>query len=109
MEQPYLYRTYWTGDKERVIPIAAIDESEYYETDITEVYFDTHSNEFLLISASGCSCWDGDYSETRYTDVESLEKALLDDGNKDQYNPTWKGANELLEQVREWQKSRKAS
>lgn len=105
MDRPYLYSRYWRGNKDEIIPVASIDESEDYEVDITEIYFDKTTKGFLLVTASGCSCWDGEYDEERYVSFEALKSALLDDGPKRRYNPTWSGGQDLLNQVEAWQKT----
>lgn len=80
--------------------IAGIDESEQYETDVTEIWHDGRS--FHLLTASGCSCWAGDYDDETYPTLDELERQIGLDGDEDRmYNPTLKGAQTLMQ--RAWQ------
>jgi hypothetical protein len=79
--------------------LADIDESQPYEIDVTEIYQDAAGN-FVLVTASGCSCWDGDYDEETYTTYPELVAALnLLTAPERYYNPSPSGAADLLAQV----------
>lgn len=79
--------------------LAYIDESGSYETDLTEIVYAKSTKEYLLRTASGCSCWDGEWNETGYKTLAELEAGLiLQDCN---YNPSLKGAIALVEEARD--------
>lgn len=80
--------------------IAAIDESEPYEVDMTEIYINDEDHTITLVTASGCSCWEGEYQTREFVTLEQLEKELRDpDINKYHYNPSIAGLQTLLEQA----------
>ena len=80
--------------------LAEHDESASYEIDVTEIYLDGRGN-FVLATAVGCSCWDGDYDEETYTTYPELAAALnLLTAPDRTYNPSLDGAEDLLAQVR---------
>jgi len=80
--------------------IAAIDESESYEVDITEIF--KVGDEFVLLTASGCSCWGGEYETRAFESLEELETGIRGD-RADQYlyNPSFSGLETLLKMARE--------
>jgi hypothetical protein len=81
--------------------IADVNEADSYEVDEASV-FAIDDGTFILRTASGCSCWDGEYYGTRY---DSLDELFTDIGPKGQsdysYNPTFAGAEELRRQATE--------
>ena len=79
--------------------LAGIDEADIYEVDANEVY-QKPDGSFLLRSASGCSCWDGDWTETEYPDFESLENTLMNTAQIGSYSPTLKGAEQLIREAK---------
>lgn len=83
-------------DRKRLdlIELATLDESMQYEVDITEIHYDPKTKEIVLITASGCSCWSGEYEEERFKSLLSLKRSLLKDDR--QYTPSYKGAEQLL-------------
>jgi hypothetical protein len=101
---------HWYSDDNDVLgratTIASIDEGEPYETDQTDILVETEGT-FLLATASGCSCWDGDWYVTRYDTVEELLEDIGPQGSADNggYNPSFKGVEDLLKQVEEWKNS----
>lgn len=84
--------------REDLIELGILDESADYEVDITEIHYDPIKREFVLLTASGCSCWDGDYSEERFSTPKELLKSLLKEDRK--YNPSFKGAKYLIAEAK---------
>jgi hypothetical protein len=76
--------------------LAFIDESEPYEVDMNGIY--TDGDKFYIISASGCSCWDGEYEESAYDSFEELKDALNTD-DVSSYNPSLKGIEILIKEA----------
>lgn len=76
--------------------IAVIDESEPYEVDMAEIW-KTKDGSYAYLTASGCSCWDGDFKRTDYNTKELLALALIQ--GETQWNPSLRGSLELLKQV----------
>lgn len=83
----------------RYIELGSVDEGESYEVDVTQIYYDKLDKMFVLITASGCSCWDGDCDEEKFKTLEELEKSLVTDDRT--YNPTLMGAKELIKEAKE--------
>ena len=78
--------------------LAFIDESADYEVDQTSICVDEEGT-FYLLTASGCSCWSGEYEEERFDSLEALENALV--GGDRTYNPSLTGVQALLQEARE--------
>jgi hypothetical protein len=92
--------TYTIYDHEipkELILVAELDESQSYEVDITKIYFNTEINKWVLAIASGCSCWEGDYEVEEFDTLAELGQSMIQDDR--QYNPSFRGANELLQQA----------
>lgn len=64
--------------KDQLIVLAEHDDGGSYEVDITLIGLDKGTNNFVLVTASGCSCWDGSYDEESFDSFEALSKSLLD-------------------------------
>lgn len=80
--------------------LASIDESAPYEIDVSEIYYNTEKNNFVLMTASGCSCWSGEYEEEFYEKLEDIEKYLFARDDKGYvYTPSVKGAQELVSEA----------
>jgi hypothetical protein len=84
--------SYYVPDKWKLL--AEIDESEPYEVDVTEIYQDAEGK-FILATASGCSCWGGEYDSESFDSLEALGTSMIKDDR--QYNPSFRAANELME------------
>ena len=85
--------------------VADIDESEPYEVDVTEIY--EHEGRFILVTASGCSCWDGDYETQEFDSLEAIANVLLDSVRDSYtYNPSISGMKELMAQAQKWAEAR---
>jgi len=78
--------------------VAAIDESYPYEVDVTEIYKDSQGK-YQLVTASGCSCWSGEYNAEEYGSLEELFSAGSLVERK--YNPSPKGLEELVKLAKE--------
>ena len=83
-------------------PIASVDESEPYEVDRTEIYFDNADGTFVYASASGCSCWEGEYDYTKYNSLWELEEALGTEEDERRWHPTLEGVKTLKAQIDDW-------
>lgn len=79
--------------------LAVLDESADYEVDVTEIWYDPRAREFLLLTATGCSCWDGEYNEERFKSLDELERSLLKDERT--YQPSFRGVETLIEQAKD--------
>ena len=73
--------------------LADIDESRDYEVDMSGIY--TDGTKFYFITASGCSCWSGEYDETVYNSFEELKNAIAMDDTSD-YAPSLNGVRYLI-------------
>lgn len=84
----------------QLIQLAFLDESEDWETDNTGIYLDMKNHKFILLTTSGCSCWDGDednYEEIEFYSLEDLHAHLIK-SNYD-YNPSRKGIIVLIQEA----------
>lgn len=77
--------------------LAFVDEADSYEVDQTGIYVDENGT-FVLLTASGCSCWEGDYDEEQFESLDALENALIN-GDRT-YNPSLNGARQLVAEAR---------
>ena len=91
--------TWWDRVK-KLEQLGFLDESEPYEVDQTGVFFDPKTNKYVLLTASGCSCWDGDFEEEQFDTLNELEESLMD-GRQRQYNPALENVKTLMDEVRE--------
>lgn len=86
---------------DELIELAFVDESEEYEVDENGIYFDPKASpqdQFVVIQASGCSCWDGEYEEHKFPTMEAVEAFLTNDESK--YHPSLSGVKALLRQAK---------
>lgn len=79
--------------------LASLDESADYEVDYTFVGFDKRTGKFVLVTASGCSCWDGDAYVELFDDLESMRKSLVTTDRT--YNPSLNGAKAVMDEAEE--------
>jgi hypothetical protein len=79
--------------------LAELDESADYEVDVTRIYRDGIT--FVLATASGCSCWDGDYSVESFNSLDALKESLGVNGKERDFNPSFKGVEALLKEAQE--------
>ena len=83
--------------------IAYMDESEGYDVDQTAIY--KTPTGFALATASGCSCWNGDWEAEEFENLDLLYQSMrLDDRA---YNPSWMAAEGLILSAREYEKGAK--
>lgn len=78
--------------------LSSVDEADPYEVDEAHIGVDAATGKFVLLTASGCSCWDGEYDEEVYDSLDALERALVTDDRR--YNPTLMGARQLVAEAR---------
>ena len=80
--------------------LASYDNSGGYEVDTGGIYLDEKDSAkpFRLITASGCSCWDGDFTEDEFATLEDLEKSLNSD-LPHRYNPSINTGKWLIEEA----------
>ena len=79
--------------REELKELAFLDEADSYEVDESGIY--TDGVKFYLLTASGCSCWDGDYDEAVFEDFDSLKTFLINE-DLPRYNPSLRGGQELI-------------
>lgn len=79
--------------------LASVDESEPYETDQTAIYL-TPEGKFAYATASGCSCWEGDWSVTDFDSLDEIESTFKRE-DIHMYNPSFEGFKSLMAQARE--------
>lgn len=91
----------WRQRTDELITLSYIDEDDDWGTDRAGIYRDSKTRQFSLITASGCSCWDGDYDEEKFDRWIDLEKYLLKAGDKSTH-PSLMGAQQLLNEG--WEK-----
>ena len=77
--------------------LAFVDESEPYSIDQCAII--QRGDEFILASASGCSCWDGTWDEEKFNSLDDLAASLLADDRL--YNPSFGAARLLVAEARE--------
>lgn len=78
-----------------LVLLSSVDESADYEVDEAHIFYDPEKRMFLLRTASGCSCWDGEYIEEWFASLMDLRASLVRDDRT--YNPSLTGAMELLD------------
>lgn len=78
--------------------LAELDQSEPYEVDITAIY--RGAGKIILATASGCSCWDGEYDIEYFDTIDELAASVAVTGDDRRYNPSPKAAAELVAEAR---------
>lgn len=88
---------------EGAVEIAFTDNTtEAYSVDRSAIYAETGGT-FLFATASGCSCWDGDWYAVRYNSVEDLLTDIGPEGTADyEFHPNFTAQENLRAQVEEW-------
>ena len=79
--------------------LSLVDESEPYEVDQTAIYL-TPQGKFAYASASGCSCWGGDWTVSDFDSLDEIEETFLKE-DIHMYNPSMKGFRSLMAEARE--------
>lgn len=75
--------------------IAGSYEGGPYEIDDIEIY--QTPDGYFLRTASGCSCWDGEYDEYTFPNLEQVAVWMF--GVDSQWHPSYKRSLELLKEV----------
>ena len=89
----------WDGYTSKIKVLAYIDESTSYEVDQAQIGYNPTLNKYVLMMASGCSCWSGDFNLEEFDTLDQLEEALL---NRDwPYSPSLLGAKKIIAEARE--------
>lgn len=68
--------------------LAGDDYSQPYEVDVAEIYLDEKGG-FVYAMASGCSCWDGEYTVERYDSLYAMQQALGPKGPDRKYHVSY--------------------
>lgn len=82
------------------VELGTIDEADAYEVDETHVLYHPERQVFLVRSASGCSCWDGNYVQAEFPTLEAVENDLAGPAKPERYNPSLKGVEQLMAESR---------
>lgn len=69
--------------KGELVELASSDYSDGYDIDEYGIY--TDGNVFYVLSASGCSCWDGDFDEVEFADFDGVKNYLLKEDSHNYY------------------------
>lgn len=96
--------TSWPALGAHITEVASIDESEPYEVDQTKILYAEDTDTFWLATASGCSCWEGEWQAERFDNLDQLIQSLRQDYR--QYNPSYNGVDDLTSQVNQWLRTR---
>ena len=79
--------------------LAEDDRSESYDVDITAIW-QTPEGKFVLGTASGCSCWDGDYDLEEFDTLDTLAASIGPVGDDRRYNPSPATAVDIVAEAR---------
>ncbi len=97
--------TYLTHYVEKEHPgwraLSELDKSEAYEIDVMEIW-QSEDGRIQYVSASGCSCWDGEYSTEDFDSIDALVAGLTKEDAASGYNPTPAGLAELAAEARKF-------
>lgn len=78
--------------------VAVVDDSQEYEVDITELY--KNGDQWVLLTASGCSCWSGEYETRTFGSLDELVTAIKSkDSDAYLFNPSADGLTRLIAQA----------
>lgn len=80
--------------------LAADDNGDSWEIDITEIWLDA-TGRFLLVQASGCSCWDGDYTAEGFDTLNEVAHAVSILGQARPHHITPAGGDALVNEARQ--------
>lgn len=86
------------GIPETWVQLAEDDQSEAYEVDIASIYIDEQGL-FVLATASGCSCWSGEWDTETYPTLDALANATV--GVDRQWHYSQVGYEKLVAEARE--------
>lgn len=80
--------------------LASIDEGHSYEVDQTAIYVKPDGT-FAFATASGCSCWSGDWDVQDFDTLDDIDAAWTSGVLDGTYNPSAKGYVELMTEARQ--------
>lgn len=79
--------------------LAADDNGDSWEIDVTEIWID-ETGRLLLVQASGCSCWDGDYTAEGFNTLNEVAHAVSILGQARPHHITPAGGEALVNEAR---------
>lgn len=80
--------------------LAELDESESYEVDVSEIYL-RPDGRVVLATATGCSCWGGEYDAEDFATLDELEASIYGEAaDERRYTPSFKAGRELVAEAR---------
>lgn len=105
MNEYTLYQWSWHDSKDTFDGrgyklLASVDESESYSIDQAAIYL-TPEGKFAFATASGCSCWAGDWNVSDFDSLGEIEALYAKEDISRYYNPTFKGFQSLMSEARE--------
>ena len=90
--------------KNELVELAYYDDAGSYEVNEGGIFLDPVTHKIVFLSASGCSCWDGDYEEDVFDSLLDVEIALLKGGKNGedlfQYHPSLSACKDLIEEAK---------
>ena len=81
--------------------LAELDEGAAYEVDYTLIGYDKKVGKFVLVTASGCSCWDGDCYVEYYDSFADMHRSLGVFGDDREFQPSLKGVERVMKEAME--------
>ena len=85
-------------DRTRVlVELASYDESASYEVDMGGIYWNPSTKKYCFITASGCSCWDGQYEENQYDKLSEL--LVAEQVEQTAYAPSFSAMERMAEEA----------
>ena len=108
--QKYLGKSYSLYEREKELKtLASIDQDEDgWGIDRYDISFDPTTKKYSYITASGCSCWDGDYDESLFDSFNELIKVLDENAELEgHYMPSVLGAQQLIAEAKDKKKELK--
>lgn len=80
--------------------LASSDLADSYEVDEFRIYQTLDEKVFIFASASGCSCWDGDWQVEFYFSLDDMPKHVLEREGYE-FNPSIAGIEEMVRMAKE--------
>lgn len=94
-----MHESDWYEVEKKLTHLAFLDEADSYEVDQCLIGIDPTTGKFILMTASGCSCWDGYATVEEFDSLDALESSLINEDRT--YNPSLNGAKSLMQEARE--------
>jgi len=85
--------------REELVVLSELDESEAYEVDYTLIGYDKKKGKFVLVTASGCSCWDGDCQVEYFDTLAEMHKSLGVHGPDRDFQPSLMGVERAMKEA----------